>query len=87
MQEADGVHASSAFSIRFRLNCLCEIEARQFCGYNGLSSQCHFQLNHKMAIQTIRIAGYTYNIGHAMQSIWCIILWGCIWGCIHLHLC
>ena len=31
MQEADGVHASSAFSVRFRLNCLCEIEARQFC--------------------------------------------------------
>ena len=30
MQEADGVHASSAFSVRFRLNCLCEIEARQF---------------------------------------------------------
>ena len=30
MQEADGVHASSAFRVRFRLNCLCEIKARQF---------------------------------------------------------
>ena len=44
MQEADGVHTSSAFSIRFRLNCLCEIEARQFCVKMALAAmECHFQ--------------------------------------------
>ena len=72
MQEADGVHASSAFSVRFRLNCLCDIEARQF-----------WQLCVKMALAAS--ATSKPPDGGANNQPCYLTCTGGVLGCTHLH--